>query len=113
MMPTRRRANGTRISFSSGRTTRLWRPPTTSRSSSASHPTSHPVGAAAICNVSYVLVGLMIEQATGSTYREYVSEHVFARAGMNRSGFFRMDVVEPDVAEAWRPSRTKAVVSLG
>src|SRR5215207_516301 len=65
------------------------------------------------CNVGYVLLGLMIERATGSTYRSYVAEHVFAPAGMNRSGFFRMDVVEPDVAEAWRPSRTKAVVSLG
>ena len=51
------------------------------------------------CNVGYVLLGLMIERATGSTYREYVTAHVFARAGMNRSGFFRMDVVEPDVAE--------------
>ena len=51
------------------------------------------------CNVGYVLLGLMIERATGSSYREYVSEHVFAPAGMNRSGFFRMDVVEPDVAE--------------
>ena len=52
------------------------------------------------CNVGYVLLGLMIERATGSSYREYVTEHVFARAGMDRSGFFRMDVVEPDVAEA-------------
>lgn len=51
------------------------------------------------CNVGYVLLGLMIERATGSTYRSYVGEHVFAPAGMNRSGFFRMDVVEPDVAE--------------
>jgi CubicO group peptidase (beta-lactamase class C family) len=51
------------------------------------------------CNVGYVLLGLMIERATGSTYRTYVAEHVFASAGMNRSGFFRMDVVEPDVAE--------------
>ena len=51
------------------------------------------------CNVSYVLLGLMIERATGSTYRSYVAEHVFAPAGMTRSGFFRMDVVEPDVAE--------------
>ena len=51
------------------------------------------------CNVGYVLLGLMIERATGSTYREYVTEHIFARAGMNRSGFFRMDVAEPDVAE--------------
>jgi CubicO group peptidase (beta-lactamase class C family) len=55
------------------------------------------------CNVSYVLLGLMIEQATGSTYRSYVAEHVFAPAGMTRSGFFRMDVVEPDVAEGVEP----------
>jgi CubicO group peptidase (beta-lactamase class C family) len=51
------------------------------------------------CNVSYVLLGLMIERATGTTYRAYVTEHFFARAGMTRSGFFQMDVVEPDVAE--------------
>jgi CubicO group peptidase (beta-lactamase class C family) len=55
------------------------------------------------CNVSYVLLGLMIERATGSPYRAYVAEHVFARAGMSRSGFFRMDVVEPDVAEGVEP----------
>jgi CubicO group peptidase (beta-lactamase class C family) len=51
------------------------------------------------CNAGYVLLGLMIERATGSTYRSYVAEYVFAPAGMSRSGFFRMDVVEPDVAE--------------
>jgi CubicO group peptidase (beta-lactamase class C family) len=51
------------------------------------------------CNVGYVLLGLLIERATGSSYRVYVAEHVFAPAGMSRSGFFRMDVVEPDVAE--------------
>jgi CubicO group peptidase (beta-lactamase class C family) len=55
------------------------------------------------CNVSYVLLGLMIERATGSSYRSYIAEHVFAPAGMNRSGFFRMDVVEPDVAEGVEP----------
>src|SRR5215203_4393732 len=51
------------------------------------------------CNVGYVLLGLMIERATGSTYRSYISERVFIPARMNRSGFFRMDVVEPDLAE--------------
>lgn len=51
------------------------------------------------CNVGYVLLGLMIERACGTTYRSYVAEHVFAPAGMSRSGFFRMDVVEPEVAE--------------
>lgn len=51
------------------------------------------------CNAGYVLLGLMIERATGQPYRSYVTEHVFARAAMTRSGFFRMDVAEPDVAE--------------
>ena len=63
-------------------------------------PPNFPAGEGCrYCNVGYVLLGLMIERATGSTYREYVTEHVFARAGMTRSGFFQMDVVESDVAE--------------
>ena len=55
------------------------------------------------CNVGFVLAGLALEKVTGTTYREYVREHVFARAGMDRSGFFRMDEAEPDVAEGWEP----------
>jgi CubicO group peptidase (beta-lactamase class C family) len=51
------------------------------------------------CNVGYVLLGLMIERASGSSYRDYVRASVFEPAGMQRAGFFRMDVVEPDVAE--------------
>jgi CubicO group peptidase (beta-lactamase class C family) len=62
-------------------------------------PNFAPGEACRYCNVGYVLLGLMIERATGSAHRSYVAEHVFAPAGMNRSGFFRMDVVEPDVAE--------------
>jgi CubicO group peptidase (beta-lactamase class C family) len=62
-------------------------------------PNFEPGKGCRYCNVSYVLLGLMVERATGSTYREYVTEHVFARAGMSRSGFFRMDVVESDIAE--------------
>lgn len=55
------------------------------------------------CNVGFVLAGLALEKVAGTTYREYVREHVFARAGMDRSGFFRMDEAEPDVAEGWEP----------
>ncbi len=51
------------------------------------------------CNCGYLLLGLMIERATGSPYRDYVCAGVFGPAGMRRAGFFRMDVVEPDVAE--------------
>jgi CubicO group peptidase (beta-lactamase class C family) len=55
------------------------------------------------CNVSYVLLGMMVERASKLPYREYVKTHVFAPAGMDRSGFFKMDVVEPDVAEGADP----------
>ena len=57
------------------------------------------------CNCSYVLLGLMIERATGESYRSYVTDHVFRRAGMDTAGFFRMDVVESNVAEGVEPIR--------
>jgi CubicO group peptidase (beta-lactamase class C family) len=57
------------------------------------------------CNCSFVLLGLMIEKATGMTFRDYVRENVFARAGMNRSGFFQMDRVHENVAEGADPVR--------
>lgn len=55
------------------------------------------------CNVGYVLAGLVLEAVTGTPYREHVVEHVFARAGMERAGFFHMAEAEPDVAEGWDP----------
>ena len=54
-------------------------------------------------NVGFVLLGLCIEHVTGSTYRDHVREHVLARAGMDRTDFFRMDVVAADVAEGADP----------
>jgi CubicO group peptidase (beta-lactamase class C family) len=55
------------------------------------------------CNCSFVLLGMMVERASGLPYREYVDAKVFRPAGMLRSGFFRMDRVEPDVAEGADP----------
>lgn len=40
----------------------------------------------------------MLERATGMSYRDHVRANVFAPAGMTRSDFLRMDVVEPDAA---------------
>jgi CubicO group peptidase (beta-lactamase class C family) len=67
-------------------------------------PPNFPPGSGCrYCNAGCVLLGLMIERASGRTFRHYVTEHVFARAGMASSGFFRMDVVEPDIAEGVEP----------
>ncbi|MCI0689379.1 MAG: beta-lactamase family protein [Sporichthyaceae bacterium] len=66
-------------------------------------PNFAPGAGCRYCNVGYLLLGMMIERATGGSYRDYVVAHVFEPAGMSRSGFFRMDVVEPDIAEAVEP----------
>jgi CubicO group peptidase (beta-lactamase class C family) len=57
------------------------------------------------CNAGFILLGLVIEKASGQAYRQYVEANIFGPAGMDRSGFFRMDVVEPDVAEGVEPIR--------
>ncbi len=66
-------------------------------------PNFAPGGGCRYCNCSYVLLGLMVERASGMSYRDYVRKRVFGPAGMERSGFFAMDVVEPDVAEGADP----------
>ena len=55
------------------------------------------------CNCSWVLLGLAIEKLTGKSYREIVQERIFAPAGMDDSGFFRMDEVHPRIAEGADP----------
>ena len=36
------------------------------------------------CNCGYVLLGLLVERASGLSYRDYVRRHLFAPAGMAR-----------------------------
>jgi CubicO group peptidase (beta-lactamase class C family) len=59
-------------------------------------------------NCGYVLVGLMIEKATGLSYRDVVRRDIFERAAMADSGFFRMDHVNDRVAEGADPIRVGA-----
>ncbi len=59
-------------------------------------------------NCGYVLVGLMIEKATGLPYRDVVRRDIFERAAMADSGFFRMDHVNDRVAEGTDPIRVGA-----
>ncbi len=57
------------------------------------------------CNCSFVLLGLMIEKATGVGYRDYVRGHIFEKANMSHSGFFDMGQVNEMVAEGADPIR--------
>jgi CubicO group peptidase (beta-lactamase class C family) len=57
------------------------------------------------CNCGYVFLGLLIEKASGLSYRDYVRQHIFVPAEMLHSDFFRMDDVNDDVAEGCDPLR--------
>ncbi|MEQ1812148.1 MAG: serine hydrolase domain-containing protein [Terricaulis sp.] len=50
------------------------------------------------CNGCYVVLGEIIERVSGQPYEQYVAEHVFAAAGMTRSGFLRSDQLPADTA---------------
>jgi CubicO group peptidase (beta-lactamase class C family) len=55
------------------------------------------------CNCAFILAGLAIERAAGTSFRECVVQRVFGPAGMTRSGFFDKRDAEPDVAEGFDP----------
>lgn len=76
-------------------------------------PTFPPGQGCRYNNVAFVLLGLCIERVTGATYRDHVREHVLARAGMDRTDFFRMDVVAADVAEGTDPIVDEAGTVIG
>ena len=57
------------------------------------------------CNCSFILLGLVIEQITGFSYRDYVRRNIFAPAHMVDTDFLRMDRVHEKVAEGADPIR--------
>lgn len=64
-------------------------------------PLARPGEQCRYCNVGYVLAGLAVERASGRGYREYVTDEVFAPAGMASSGFFDRRYADPDIAEGF------------
>jgi CubicO group peptidase (beta-lactamase class C family) len=57
------------------------------------------------CNCGYILLGLMLEKASGMDYRDYVRQCIFTPTGMTNSGFFHMAEVSENVAEGVDPIR--------
>lgn len=49
-------------------------------------------------NGGYILLGLALEKLSGMTYTDCIEKNILEPAGMNRSGFFRSDMLPEDCA---------------
>ncbi|MBN2080845.1 beta-lactamase family protein [bacterium] len=66
-------------------------------------PNFKPGAGCRYCNCSFVLLGLMIEKASGLQYRDYILKQVFEAIGMNDSTFFHQAYVTERLAEGYDP----------
>jgi CubicO group peptidase (beta-lactamase class C family) len=49
-------------------------------------------------NAGYILLGAIIEKASGQTYYDYVGDYVFKPAGMTNTGFYDLETDPPNLA---------------
>jgi CubicO group peptidase (beta-lactamase class C family) len=52
-------------------------------------------------NTNYILLGRIVEVASGEPYERYVREHIFAPAGMTQSAFISDESTIPSLAKAY------------
>lgn len=52
-------------------------------------------------NSGYILLGYVIEQASGQSYYDYVSENMLQKAGMTDSGFLKHDLIVPNLVNGY------------
>jgi CubicO group peptidase (beta-lactamase class C family) len=55
----------------------------------------------AYSNTGFMLLGVIVEQASGQSYYDYVREHVYAPAGMTGTDAYEVDAVVPDLAQGY------------
>ncbi|MFD2657024.1 serine hydrolase domain-containing protein [Gracilibacillus thailandensis] len=49
-------------------------------------------------NAGYILLGLIVEQASNLSFSDYIQEHIFNKAGMDQSGYFEFDALPQNTA---------------
>lgn len=53
------------------------------------------------CNLGYLLLGAIIEKASGEDYYAYIQSHVFEPAGMHATGFYELDADPANLATGY------------
>ena len=52
-------------------------------------------------NAGYIVLGLIVEQASQMNFTDYIQERIFNKAGMADSGYFEMDALPPNTAQGY------------
>lgn len=52
-------------------------------------------------NAGYIVLGLLIERLSGTSYYDYVQRHIFAPAGMTRTASWKWDSLPPNTATGY------------
>ena len=69
----------------------------------AKEPLSFPPGQQFdYSNAGFILLGAIIEKASGQTYHRYVHDHVFLPAGMIDTDFYELDTDPPNLATGYK-----------
>ncbi len=56
-------------------------------------------------NAGYILLGLVVEEATGRDFRSVIAERIFLPCGMSRTGYFAMDALPANTALGYLDQR--------
>jgi CubicO group peptidase (beta-lactamase class C family) len=57
-------------------------------------------------NTGFLLLGVIVEKASGQSYYDYVREHVYAPAGMKDTDAYEVDAVVPNLAQGYEREQT-------
>jgi CubicO group peptidase (beta-lactamase class C family) len=65
----------------------------------------------AYSNTGFLLLGAIVEKASGRSYYDYVRENVYEPAGMTGTDAYEVDAVVPNLAQGYERSETEAGVT--
>lgn len=70
-----------------------------------------PGTAWAYSNTGFLLLGVLVEKASGESYYDYVREHVYEPAGMTGTDAYEVDAVVPNLAQGYERMETESGVT--
>ncbi|HET6360421.1 MAG TPA: serine hydrolase domain-containing protein [Gemmatimonadota bacterium] len=65
----------------------------------------------AYSNTGFLLLGVIVEKASGESYYDYVREHIYEPAGMTGTDAYEVDAVVPNLAQGYERIETEGAVT--